>query len=486
MPKKEQRKRFSRPASSSPRRPQRQSERRVREQDPNTIPSYLVNHLAQALRMVLKLDGPADVLLSVYFKRNHELGSRDRGFVAEAVYAALRHLAGIRWRMAPAVPERSPRLAALVTLASLYGMEALDSRDVGNDRKALEAILDKKDSDADPATRAELPGWLYERVRSQYPDHDLFFKEIATGAPLDIRVNLLKGKRDEVLEPLLHQCVRVLDKPGITHWPLYQDGVIDVQDEGSQLIARLVAPKRREMVCDFCAGAGGKTLAIGALMRSGGSLYAFDVNEKRLQGMVPRLRRSGLTNVHPIAIRDEHDKRLGRLLRKFDRVLIDAPCTGTGTLRRNPDLRWRLSEDELHRINEIQKSVLESASRLVKAGGRLVYATCSVLKEENQAVVEAFLAAHPEFHLLNASEVLEGQGVKVPAEVKDRFGPWFVMLPQVTGTDGFFGAVLERDPDAPRRRKPAPEAEAPSEETESVKAEVTETAAPVSEEQKAE
>jgi 16S rRNA (cytosine967-C5)-methyltransferase len=187
MPKKEQRKRFSRPASSSPRRPQRQSERRVREQDPNTIPSYLVNHLAQALRMVLKLDGPADVLLSVYFKRNHELGSRDRGFVAEAVYAALRHLAGIRWRMAPAVPERSPRLAALVTLASLYGMEALDSRDVGNDRKALEAILDKKDSDADPATRAELPGWLYERVRSQYPDHDLFFKEIATGAPLDIR-----------------------------------------------------------------------------------------------------------------------------------------------------------------------------------------------------------------------------------------------------------------------------------------------------------
>lgn len=144
MPKKEQRKRFSRPASSSSRRPQRQSERRIREQDPNTIPSYLVNHLAQALRMVLKLDGPADVLLSVYFKRNHELGSRDRGFVAEAVYAALRHLAGIRWRMAPAVPERSPRLAALVTLASLYGMEALDSRDVGNDRKALEAILDKR------------------------------------------------------------------------------------------------------------------------------------------------------------------------------------------------------------------------------------------------------------------------------------------------------------------------------------------------------
>ena len=429
MPKKEQRKRFSRPASSSPRRPQRQSERRVREQDPNTIPSYLVNHLAQALRMVLKLDGPADVLLSVYFKRNHELGSRDRGFVAEAVYAALRHLAGIRWRMAPAVPERSPRLAALVTLASLYGMEALDSRDVGNDRKALEAILDKKDSDADPATRAELPGWLYERVRSQYPDHDLFFKEIATGAPLDIRVNLLKGKRDEVLEqlkdegkkvvatPISPDGIRFLDKPGITHWPLYQDGVIDVQDEGSQLIARLVAPKRREMVCDFCAGAGGKTLAIGALMRSGGSLYAFDVNEKRLQGMVPRLRRSGLTNVHPIAIRDEHDKRLGRLLRKFDRVLIDAPCTGTGTVISGNEKSLRgLTEQLLVKCARSQRALLDRAMGALKPGGTLVYSTCSILPQENEDALQEALDKHMDCELIpldgtpSESEARRAQG----------------------------------------------------------------------------
>lgn len=130
-------------------------------------------------------------------------------------------------------------------------------------------------------------------------------------------------------------------------------------------------------------------------MRSTGSLYAFDVNEKRLAGLAPRMRRAGLSNVHPVAIKSEADPRVRRLANKFDRVLVDAPCTGSGTLRRNPDLKWRLSPEELDRINDIQKRVLESASRLVKKGGRLVYATCSLLKRENQDVVEAFLAEHP-------------------------------------------------------------------------------------------
>ena len=153
--------------------------------------------------------------------------------------------------------------------------------------------------------------------------------------------------------------------------PMYQEGRIDVQDEGSQLIARLVGAKRGDMVCDFCAGAGGKTLALGALMRSTGRLYAFDVNEKRLAGLTPRMRRAGLSNVYPMAIRDEKDNRIKRLRGKFDKVLIDAPCTGTGTLRRNPDLKWRLSPEELARINGLQHSILEEAAKLVKAGGRV-------------------------------------------------------------------------------------------------------------------
>ena len=236
--------------------------------------------------------------------------------------------------------------------------------------------------------------------------------------------------------------VRLIDKPGLIRWPMYQEGRIDVQDEGSQLIARLVAPRRGEMVCDFCAGAGGKTLALGALMRSTGRLYAFDINEKRLAGIKPRIRRAGLTNVHPIAIRDEHDNHIKRLRGKFDRVLVDAPCTGTGTLRRNPDLKWRLSVEELHRINAVQKSVLEEASKLLKKGGRIVYATCSMLRVENQEVVEDFLKRHPDFELLNASEILSKQGVEFTDEQKQKAGDYFVMLPNRHDTDGFFAAVL--------------------------------------------
>ena len=211
-------------------------------------------------------------------------------------------------------------------------------------------------------------------------------------------------------------------------------------------MARLLGAKRGEMVCDFCAGAGGKTLAIGAAMRSTGRLYAFDVNEKRLAGLTPRMRRAGLSNVHPMAIRNEKDLRVKRLRGKFDRVLVDAPCTGTGTLRRNPDLRWRLNVKELERINALQKPIREEASKLVKVGGRLVYATCSLLEEENQAVVRDFLSRHPEFEALSATEVLAKQGIELPPRIQERSGNDLVMLPTLPQTDGLFGAVLQKKP----------------------------------------
>lgn len=424
---------------------------------------FIVGHLADALHMVLKLDGPADVLLSLYFRKNHELGSRDRGLVAETVYYALRHLASIAWAMAPAVPERSPRLVALVAIALRFGRRELSEAAAGRDAAAVDAVLAKDVGQAPAPVRAELPDWLYDRIKAQYPDAEAFFRAIAQPAPLDLRVNSLKADPKSVAEEFAERGVqaspmhyspdglRLAEKAGIGSWPVYREGRVDIQDEGSQLIARLLAPCRRLMVCDFCAGAGGKTLAIGALMKSTGSLYAFDVNAKRLAGMVPRLRRSGLTNVHPIAIRDEYDRRLGRLIGKFDRVLVDAPCTGTGTLRRNPDLRWRLSVAELERINAVQASVIRSAARLVKKGGRLVYATCSVLREENQAVIEAFLAEHPEFELRSAPDILAAQKVPFTSEEHERMGSYFVMLPQANSTDGFFSAVLERVAEDPAR-----------------------------------
>jgi len=225
-------------------------------------------------------------------------------------------------------------------------------------------------------------------------------------------------------------------------WPMYKDGRIEVQDEGSQLVARLAAPRRGNMVVDFCAGAGGKTLAIGSLMKSTGRIYAFDVNAKRLAGLGPRLKRSGLSNVHPIAIRAAGDVRVKRLAGKIDRVVVDAPCSGSGTLRRNPDLKWRFDESELERLTGLQAEVLHASARLVKPGGRLVYATCSVLSVENQDVVGAFLSEHPQFAVVPAAEVLRGQGIQV--DEAERFGPWLVMLPHLHDTDGFFAAVLER------------------------------------------
>lgn len=198
------------------------------------------------------------------------------------------------------------------------------------------------------------------------------------------------------------------------------------------------------MICDFCAGAGGKTLALGALMKSTGRLYAFDVNERRLDGLGPRMRRAGLSNIFPSVIRSEHDNKVKRLYGKLDRVLVDAPCSGTGTYRRNPDLKWRFGESELIRINEIQKSVIRSAAKMIKDGGRLVYATCSLLQQENQDVIEEFLKENPEFELLNAWDVLAQQGVEVLDFQKERFGNYFVMLPHLNQTDGFFGAVLQK------------------------------------------
>ena len=421
------------------------------------ITSLIVDELTRALSVILKLDGPADVLMKLFFKSSPHLGVRDRGLIAEGIYYALRHYASLRWTMRPVHPDRAPRLAALVTLARQHGLEALPPNSIGREEGPLKNILAAKIEDAPAHVRAELPQWLFDLIEAQYDDTAVLYPAMLEGAPLDLRVNLLKANREEVLAelekngvqafatPYSPDGIRLPTKPGLTQWPIYKDGLVDVQDEGSQLIARLVHPHRREMICDFCAGAGGKTLAMGALMRSTGRLYAFDVNEKRLNGMLPRMRRAGLSNVHPIAIRNEKDNRVKRLQGKFGRVLIDAPCSGTGTFRRNPDLKWRLSPAEMDRINDIQKNILEEASKLVKAGGRLVYATCSMIRRENQDVVEAFLAAHPEWHLVPALEVLAQQGITFDPEAAKRFGDYFQMLPHVHNTDGFFAAVLVRD-----------------------------------------
>jgi len=276
-------------------------------------------------------------------------------------------------------------------------------------------------------------------------------ESLNTPAPLDLRVNTMKSDRETVIASLAQAPIiaeptpfsstglRVRKKPSIQNLPLFKDGTIEVQDEGSQLLAQLVGARRGEMVADFCAGAGGKTLALGATMRNTGRLYAFDISEKRLAKLKPRLARSGLSNVHPVVIAHEKDSKIKRLAAKLDRVLVDAPCSGLGTLRRNPDVKWRQTPEGVAELNVKQASILASASRMVKPGGRLVYATCSILDEENEGIVQAFLAAHPDFTLIPASQILEEQKIELP------MGEYLKLYPHLHQTDGFFAAILLRN-----------------------------------------
>jgi len=427
------------------------------------ISPAVVDSLAQLLARLLRFEGPADATMSRHFKADRRLGSHERSLVAEAAFDALRRLATLRWIMQTADPVRAPHLAALIELGRRHGIDSLGPRLLRGDERAVRGALSLDLTLAPAAVRAEVPMWLFQRITVQYHDAQQLFEALTQAAPLDLRVNTIKTDRDAVLaefkstrkpgargDPVPEAVptryspdgIRLRDKPALTRWPMYKDGRIEVQDEGSQLVARLIAPRRGSMVVDFCAGAGGKTLAIGSQMKSTGRIYALDVNAKRLAGLGPRLARSGLSNVQPVAIRGAGDVRVKRLAGKIDRVVVDAPCSGSGTLRRNPDLKWRFDESELERLTAVQTDVLRASARLVKRGGRIVYATCSVLSVENQDIVSAFLAEHPDFTVIPAAEVLRGQAVEV--DEAGRFSPWFVMLPHLHDTDGFFAAVLEK------------------------------------------
>jgi 16S rRNA (cytosine967-C5)-methyltransferase len=424
-------------------------------------PNALLDLATELLRAVLKLDQPADGIVSAFFRQHRALGARERHTLAETTYTVLR---------------RKLLLQQLArsegSLTRVGGTGALERRLAilawqGNEgfmRGALtppELTWLEQVRAIDVATlpekaRHNLPDWLAERLQEQLgEDFWPLVQALDQPAPLDLRVNTLKMKREEAQTRLLEAGIaaeatpfspwglRVQGKPALTKLALFTEGAIEVQDEGSQLLALLTDAKRGEMVVDFCAGAGGKTLALGAAMRSTGRLYAFDVSGHRLDALKPRLARSGLSNVHPAQIAHERDDRIKRLAGKIDRVLIDAPCSGLGTLRRNPDLKWRQSPQSVKELQVKQAAILASAARLLKPGGRLVYATCSLLTAENEAIASAFDAEHGrEFEPLPAQAALESARVERAAELVA--GPYLRLWPQRQKTDGFFAAVWTR------------------------------------------
>jgi 16S rRNA (cytosine967-C5)-methyltransferase len=438
-------------------------------------PKALVEACTELVRLTLKFDHPADSVVSKFFRdyrKTYAFGPRERAALAETTYNVLRNK--LRYdHFAPSGSGPKERRLAILGFAQHLKEQApakaapKSAKHPSNDpldflmgalnkQEAawLEACEAVSPADLMERHRHNMPEWLVEPLKAQVGEGFWpLVERLNGGAPLDLRVNTFTDKRADVQHELKLAGIKAVDtpfspwglridgKPALSGLDAFARGAIEVQDEGSQLLALLLDAKRGEMVVDFCAGAGGKTLAIGASMRSTGRLYAFDTSGHRLDSLKPRLARSKLSNVHPSAIAHERDERVKRLSGKIDRVLVDAPCSGLGTLRRNPDLKWRQSPKAVQELTEKQTSILASAARLVKSGGRLVYATCSVLPEENEAIAQAFSAAHPNFVPLSAADTLTELKVANAASLCTTDGLYLRLWPHLHATDGFFAAV---------------------------------------------
>ncbi|MEZ5606069.1 MAG: RsmB/NOP family class I SAM-dependent RNA methyltransferase [Burkholderiaceae bacterium] len=417
-------------------------------------PKALLDTASDLVLQVLRLQHPADAVVSHFFREHRNLGPRERATLAETAYAVLRRKPLYEHLARSGRGARERRLAMLGFAAP---RDFLKQALADDEKRWLDACDAVSAAELPEACRHNLPTWLVEPLRQQVGgEFDALAQALLQNAPLDLRVNTMLQKRELAAQELRAQGIdstptpyspwglRVQGKPALQKTEAFTRGAVEVQDEGSQLLALLLDARRGEMVADFCAGAGGKTLALGSAMRNTGRLYAFDVSTHRLDKLKPRLARSGLSNVHPVAIAHERDERIKRLAGKLDRVLVDAPCSGLGTLRRNPDLKWRQSPDDVRELVGKQQAILQSAARLLKAGGRLVYATCSVLPDENEQVADAFGAAHPDFEPRDVAELLAALKVPHAGGLCSAEGRFLRLWPHRHGTDGFFAAVWQR------------------------------------------
>ncbi len=433
-------------------------------------PAARIQAAIELLDAILGSEAPADASVAAYLRHRRFIGAGDRREVVERAYAILRRLAALGWwiaesRASDAVTGRALMIAGLALLDGWSADRIAGSFDGGRYRPAplnheermLARALEGQ-ALAHPGqprhVRLEYPEWLEPKLVAAFgarlePEMAALMAE----APLDLRVNLLKATREEALAALANAGLAAVETP-LSPWGLrlparvalgqievFRAGLIEVQDEGSQLIALLTDARPGMRVCDFCAGAGGKTLALAAAMGNTGHIVACDVLPGRLDRSAVRLRRAGVHTVERVPLETERDPWIRKHKSRFDRVLVDAPCTGIGTWRRNPDAKWRLKSERLSELVALQTRILASAARLVKPGGRLVYATCSLLPEENEGEVRAFLDSHADFAEVPVAEVWSAL-LPIPVPTSD---PTLTLTPASHGTDGFFLAVLERE-----------------------------------------
>jgi 16S rRNA (cytosine967-C5)-methyltransferase len=438
-------------------------------------PGARVEAAIQLLNLIEQGRAPADDVVSEYFRRHRFAGVKDRAAISGHVYAVLRRRAELDWWIVRVVPHLTTdgRTRLLVALVLIEGWKpdeikrACDgdrfrpARLSNDENRLIGVITDKKirHGDMPPHVVGNFPSWLEPHLEAAL-GHDLTREAEALNqsAALDLRVNTLKMDREKARVALERDQIdatctkyspiglRVFERIPLSTLAIFRNGGIEVQDEGSQLAALLTDARPGMRVVDFCAGAGGKTLALAASMANRGHLVACDVSARRLERATQRLRRTGASLVRRQPLTSHRDKWVKRHAQSFDRVLIDAPCTGTGTWRRNPDAKWRLKPDDLIALTRLQADILDSAQRLVKAGGRLIYVTCSLLREENEEQVKRFLEIHLDFSLVPLGEVWQRT---VGSSDCPLTGPMLRVSPARHGTDGFFVAVMERAPIAP-------------------------------------
>ncbi|MDD3266951.1 MAG: RsmB/NOP family class I SAM-dependent RNA methyltransferase [Burkholderiales bacterium] len=390
-----------------------------------------------------KFEQPSDVLLSKHFANNRKLKPFERNAIAETIYTILRNF----YKLSDIGLINIAQDLIIYTWIRLLYVPLKDLDKLNKIKFAHISKLPKLNDNI-----LELPDWILQKISRYMNSAEI--KELDNAmsslAPLTLRVNTVKINRADLLSKFAElkieafstkfspYAITLSNKSSLMKNKLFLDGYFEVQDEASQLATLLLDAKRSEMVVDFCAGSGGKTLMLGMMMRNSGRLYAFDVNERRLGNMRPRLARSGLSNVYAQVISNENDTKIKRLAGKVDKVFIDAPCLGLGTIRRNPDLKMRQQETSIDEMNQTQLAILQSASRLLKPKGLLVYATCSILHEENRDVIDKFLLENQGFEIVKISEQLQINDLKLN---DDRY---LELFPHIHGTDGFFACVLRK------------------------------------------
>ena len=421
--------------------------------------SSLIGHVTELYSDVVVSLKPADRLIDVFFRERKYLGSKDRRFISETLYGILRNKRKIELSIQFIQDKRTNLFCcvAYLLLDEKYSSQSLSSEvDIPVDvlltiEKNINSNLISDSSLESIAIRYSFQDWMIQEWDKYFGSSELdsLCSTLNMQAPMTIRVNTIKTTVEECQRKMMVEGVetektqyspfglQLKKRINVFQLQSFKDGLFEVQDEGSQLLALLVDPKPKSKVLDACAGAGGKALAMASIMNNRGEIFAFDIHSTRLEELKKRIRRSGVDSIRTKAI---HENEVAEgFIGAADFVLVDAPCTGTGTIRRNPGMKWSVTPRMVSELSKKQLSILSLNSQYVKVGGRLVYATCSLIKDENENVVEQFLNKEKNFELINPSSILERYNLAGMTDSK-----YFQLLPHRYNTDGFFAAVMRR------------------------------------------